>query len=131
MMEQKNLLDLLYNNSPTPMADLISGFRNPKNSNEKRWLVYHKKSPRVFEMFSSFASELVQRGYKNHSARAIIFRIRWETMKPLDDFNPATGEALKISDHHSPYYGRLWMEQNPNHPNFFRTKKIAGGENDE
>jgi len=121
-----DLFDVILAKSKTPMTDLINGLRNPTNKDEERWLSYHRKTPVVFDMFSGFTQELVRRGYRHHSARAIIFRIRWETMKPHDDINPSTGEVLKISDHHSPYYGRLWMEQNPEFANFFKTKKIKG-----
>jgi len=123
-------MDLFDVASNSPMTDLTKGLRQPLNKDEERWLAYHKKTPLVFHLFSKFSNELINRGYKRHSARAIIFRIRWETMKPHDDINPSTGEVLKISDHHSPYYGRLWMEQSPSHKNFFRTKKIKG-ESDE
>ena len=125
-----DLFDCILEASDTSMTSLLKGLRHPVNDDERRWLAYHKKTPVVFDMFNGFTQELVRRGYTHHSARAIIFRIRWETMKPHDDVNPSTGEVLKISDHHSPYYGRLWMEQNPSHAKFFRTKKIKGEVND-
>ena len=118
--------DLSTTNSKTPMSDLLNGTRKPMNKMERRWLLYHRKWPYVFEMFCGFTRDLIQRGYRHHSARAVIFRMRWETMKPHDDINPSTGETLKISNNHSPYYSRLWMEQNPEYLDFFRTTRVRG-----
>ena len=122
--DNMDFFDIISCKPETPMADLLNGTRKPINENEQRWALYHKKSPLVFEMFSEFTCDIIRRGYRHHSARAVLFRIRWETMKPHDDINPSTGKKLKISDHHSPYYGRLWMEQNPDYIDFFRTNKI-------
>ena len=125
-----DLFDVISDNSETPMADLLNGIRKPMNKMERRWLLYHRKLPYVFEMFSGFTRDLIQRGYRHHSARAVIFIMRWETGKPYDDINPSTGETLKISNNHSPYYGRLWMEQNPEYADFFRTTRVKGEGND-
>ena len=36
--------------------------------------------------------------------------------------NPAYD--FKITNNHTPYYSRFWMEKNPQHEGFFRTKSI-------
>ena len=36
------------------------------------------------------------------------------------------GEALKINDHHKPYYARLWMKNNPNHKGVFGIRSVEG-----
>ena len=47
-----DLFDVISDNSETPMADLLNGIRKPMNKMERRWLLYHRKLPYVFEMFS-------------------------------------------------------------------------------
>jgi hypothetical protein len=37
-----------------------------------------------------------------------------------------TAEALKINDHHKPYYARLWMKNNPNHKGVFGIRSVEG-----
>mgnify|MGYP003627211570 CR=1 FL=1 len=100
--------------------------RIPVNEHEERFQEFHFKHPEVYKLFNMFTKELISRGYKNGSAHMVIHRIRWETSTRFMDKNPATGEPLKISNGHFPYYARLWMNLNPNHVGFFRTKKLKG-----
>lgn len=113
-----------------PMESLLRGGRDPVNKDEQRFKEYHLAHPQAFVLFDRFTREAIRRGFKNYSAHGVLERIRWETNKPYDDHNPATGDILKISDHHHPYYARLWMEQNPQFDGFFRTKKLKGQPDD-
>jgi hypothetical protein len=85
---------------------------------EKSFLIFHQQNPHVYELFKKFTKQVIDRGYKQHSARDIIHRIRWETTVVTND-----GE-FKVNDHHSPYYARMWMREHPEHPDFFRTRSV-------
>lgn len=120
-----DLLDIMVGG---PMQSLLDGTRQPRNDDEARFASYHNSHPYVFNLFDKFTRDRISRGFNNFSAHGIIMRIRWETDKPYDDANPITDEPMKISDHHFPYYARLWMERNPEYSDFFRTKKLKGEE---
>lgn len=78
---------------------------------------FNRENPQVYVLFSRFTFQLIKRGFKNYSADAVMHRIRWET-------NVETvGDKFKVNDHHVAFYSRLWMEVNPQHKGFFRTRK--------
>jgi len=78
---------------------------------------YHKKNPHVYEMFEKFTFMTIRAGRKYFSARAIIERMRWQTMIEDDSV------TFKISDHPMPYYARLFEKNNPKYEGFFRKKR--------
>ena len=82
-------------------------------------IAFHKENPIVMELFSQFTQQVIDRGFKNYSARAIFQRIRWETEHPDYDKD----SEFKINDHYSPFYARAWMGLNPEHDGFFRVRK--------
>jgi hypothetical protein len=85
---------------------------------EDRFWEFHEANPKVYELFDRFTKQVIRRGHKNFSSDAILHRIRWET-------NVATnGDKFKINDHFSAYYARLWLENNPDHDGFFRTREL-------
>ena len=50
---------------------------------KKKWWVWHKKNPKVWELFQRFTFEAIRSGRKNYSHWAIIQRIRWERVLGL------------------------------------------------
>jgi hypothetical protein len=85
---------------------------------EKKFYIFHRDNPRVYELFKKFTKQVIDRGYLRHSARDIIHRIRWETTIVTSD------EEFKINDHYSPYYARMWMNDHPQYPDFFATRTV-------
>lgn len=89
-------------------------FANPR---EIAFLAFHADNPDVWTLFDRFAHQAVRSGRPCYSARAIMERIRWhyavETQSP-DEF--------KINNNHTPFYARMWLERNPAHAEFFRTR---------
>lgn len=88
------------------------------NKNAEAFEAFHATNPHVYRLFDQFTRMVIARNYNHHSARDIIHRIRWET-------SITTGDTeFKINDHHSPYYARLWMKNNPEHDGFFQLRRV-------
>lgn len=114
----------LIDPSTVTMRGLLEGARPARNVDENKWAIAHRSRPRLYELFSRFAIELIHAGRQRSSGRMILHRVRWETSLVMPDINTATGEVLKVSDHHSPYLSRLFMEDSPEYEGFFRLKKV-------
>ena len=79
---------------------------------------YHKKHPEVWDLFVSFAFQMIERGYKNYSAKAVFERIRWEK-----DAGGNGVTEFKVGNNHPSFYARRFMRKYPEHDGFFRTRK--------
>jgi len=86
---------------------------------KRKWWEYHKNNPQVYALFCSFTWQLIERGHKNYSAKAVFERIRWHTDVETK------GEPFKLSNNHTAYYARLFMHDFPEYQGFFRTKEIG------
>lgn len=71
---------------------------------------FHAANPDVFAKFSEYAYELISRGCKKFSSDAILHRVRWH---------------LKLNDHFTAHYARMWLAKNPKHPKFFELRKVT------
>ena len=81
---------------------------------------FHRQNPHVYVLFNKFAYRMIYAGLKNGSARLIIERIRWETaVETISD------QPVKINNNYTPRYARLWMNDNPSFPDYFRTRALA------
>lgn len=78
---------------------------------------YHGENPEVYNKFEEFTFQAIKSGRKYFSARAVIERMRWQSM--IED----NTEEFKISDHPMPYYARMFEILNPQHKGFFRKKR--------
>ncbi|KOX53879.1 hypothetical protein ADL19_15015 [Streptomyces purpurogeneiscleroticus] len=85
---------------------------------EKDFHIFHRDNPKVYELFKKFTKEVIDAGFTHHSARDIMRRIVWETTIVTTD------DQYKINNNHTPYYARLWMQQHPEYPGFFRTRAV-------
>ena len=114
----------LFNGS---MRDLITGKRAAINENEQKFAATFLKHPVIYMHFCRFARELIAAGRERASSKMIVERIRWETMvRPTDQGVPNVVEPLKINNNMTAYLARLWLEEHPEHPDFFRTRKASG-----
>jgi hypothetical protein len=50
------------------------------------------------------------------SIKTVYEVVRWEGWE--------RGEGLRLSNNHHAYYARLWLENNPDHPDLFRLKSL-------
>jgi hypothetical protein len=75
-------------------------------------------NPNVWVLFQKFAFEMIRRGFEHYSGRAVVDRLRWETDQPIHD-----GDAFKINNYWSVYYGRKFRDFYPLHADFFRLRE--------
>jgi hypothetical protein len=127
--------DLLnWNIDKDSIVELIEGRRDPKSHLERKFKQYHSDNPQVFNMFSLFTREAIDKGHPHMSADMIAHRIRWEvamgTIERNDENPDKPTLKLKIGNNYIAYYARLWMERNPSHKGFFRTRKVTGDNDD-
>ena len=95
------------------------------DSTREKFLAFHKEYPEVWWYFNKFATFALNRGHTRFSARAVMERVRWETLAgetPLVD-DPRYKSTFKINNNFVPYYARLFMETH-NLPDFFETREI-------
>lgn len=90
----------------------------PKNVLEAQFWTFHESNPQVYLLFSKFATEAAQANRWNFGVGAIFERMRWFTTVET------RGEAFKLNNNYRPYYGRLWMRNNPEHEGFFSTRTL-------
>lgn len=79
---------------------------------------YHKKHPEVWQLFCDFSFQMIDRGYKHYSAKAVFERIRWE--------KDAGGDGVtqfKVGNNYPAFYARAFMKQYPHHDGFFRLRE--------
>lgn len=79
---------------------------------------YHEKHPEVWQLFTDFAFQMINRGYKHYSAKAVFERIRWE--------KDAGGDGVtqfKVGNNHPAFYARAFMKKYPQHNGFFRLRE--------
>jgi len=79
---------------------------------------FHTANPHVWKLFEQFALETIFAGHKHFSADSICHRIRWETDVVT------RGSTLKINDHFTAYYARMFHAAHPEHAGFFRNRVL-------
>ena len=85
---------------------------------EERFRKFHADNPRVYELFCQFAAQIIAAGKQRYSADAVIHRIRWHT-----SIETRSDDGLKINDHFSAAYARLYVRDYPQHSDLFRLRR--------
>lgn len=109
--------DSLFNWSAAPRSRFDP--KDPMSTNERAFWAFHEQHPEFYRSFDHFAGQLLRAGRTYGSAYLICERIRWDTI-----LSGADVDGFKINNNHRPYYARLWMQENPQHPEFFHTREI-------
>lgn len=78
---------------------------------------YDKENPQIYKEFEKTTRTLIGVGKKNYSAMAIMQIIRWHSEVEGND-------SYKVNHNYFPLYARKFMDLNPEHKGFFRTKKL-------
>jgi len=81
-------------------------------------IAYHRKHPEVWRLFCDFSFQMIERGYKHYSAKAVFERIRWE--------KDAGGDGVtqfKVGNNHPAFYARAFVKKYPKHEGFFRMRE--------
>jgi len=84
---------------------------------DRQFRKFHEENPEVWNLFRKFTHLLISRGFKNHSADAVVHRIRWHTTVET------TGSEYKIGNNFVTCYARLFHKTYPEHGDFFRTRE--------
>jgi hypothetical protein len=93
-------------------------FRTRADQIKSSFIAFHKANPVVWKLFCIYTNQLREKGFKNYSARAVIHRVRWHV-----NIETRSEDGLKINDHYSPYYARMYMATYPEAKGFFRNRK--------
>lgn len=80
---------------------------------------FHKAHPEVWDLFCKFTMQMIDRGYRNYSAKAIFERIRWEK----DSVGGDGVTSFKLNNNYTAFYARRFSRINPQHAGFFRTRE--------
>ncbi len=81
---------------------------------------FHAENPEVYYYFRRFAFEAIDNGKEKFSAYAIVHRIRWEIEFETND------PSYKINNNHIAFYARLFIQQFPEHADFFELRALRG-----
>ena len=98
------------------MTDLFD-WRGPPDK-ERKFAEFDAANPEIWRKFEFFTFELINAGRRQHSARDVIHRIRWDTALRADD-----GSGFGVNDHWSPYYARKFHRLHPQYGRFFETRR--------
>ena len=119
MQQRARPIGGLFEQPPVPaLQSDVEPPHSGTDSIKRAWWRWHKMNPHVYELFKRFTLDVIRRGHRNYSSKAIFERIRWHTEIET------TGEEFKMSNNYTPYYARLFMHDFPEHKEFFRTKVL-------
>ena len=86
---------------------------------QRKFEDFHESNPKVWELFKMFSFDVIRTGRKHYSVNAVFERIRWHT-----DIETKSKDSFKLSNNHRAYYARMFNEQFPEYPQFFKTKRL-------
>lgn len=89
-----------------------------------RFKVFHQANPIIWDLFKRYVNELISNGRAHYSVDAVMHRIRWHVDVETK------GESVKLNDHYTAYYGRMFMAKYPEHEGFFELRKRLSAEHD-
>ncbi len=90
---------------------------------ERAFWAFHEENPAIYELFTTFMREVIDRGLERISADQVMHRIRWEC-----DVVTRGGRGFKVNNNFVAYYARLWLHNNPHRRDMFRTRRVRTGE---
>lgn len=77
----------------------------------REFLSFHESNPHVYEQYKNETIEAIANGREAYSSKLITEHNRWD-------------RKFKISNNHTAYYARIFIEENPQYENFFRLRPI-------
>ncbi len=87
-------------------------------SADQKFLEYHEANPMIFAKFVSYAEQLKEAGRTRIGAKAIIERIRWDSLIAAFD------GKFKINNNHTSRYVRLITEKRPDLAPLFAVRSL-------
>jgi hypothetical protein len=99
-------------------------------SSWRSMLEFHEKNLWIYDRLTKICNELWDRGFRHYSMRTIIcvLRFEWDVRTTGQIVVLADGaRAVKLNDHHSPYYARMLIEEKPTQWwDFFELRDVPG-----
>jgi hypothetical protein len=92
---------------------------------EQKFKEFDEANPDVWLLLIKFADEVAKTGRTKYSVKAIFERIRWHT-----EIETKSDTPFKLSNNHTAYYARKYMNTFPYRKGFFRLKKLRGDNNE-
>lgn len=116
---------------PTRLADLLkAGARCDRSS--RKWretLAFHADNPHIYARLRDLCEGLRAKGFTFYSMRTLVCVLRFETdLASTGQDVWIDGELRKVTlnDHHSPYYARMLIEEDPSYAEFFELRSAEG-----
>lgn len=83
------------------------------------WLAYHRATPDIYATICRFADEAIRSGREHLSIGMLSERLRWYTTVE------ARGrvDGFKLNNNYRAFYARLWLQDHPERPDFFETRR--------
>ncbi len=79
---------------------------------------FHAAHPQVYTEFCRRVEQIQARGISHYSADAIMQVVRFHT-----DIDGRPDEPFKVNNNYVRFYADLWLEEHPQHSDFFSTRK--------
>lgn len=99
---------------PRPQFDIFSDSNLTENIAFQRYDLQH---PEVYRRFAELTFEAIKKGFKNFSARGLLWVMRFENgAHPKND-------GFKLNNNYTPYYVRKFVKEFPQHKAFFECRK--------
>ncbi len=86
-------------------------------TSDEKFQAYHESNPQVFEAFVRYTSQLVMAGRTRAGAKAIMERIRWDSIIGGDD-------EFKVNNNYTARFVRLLIKQRPHLAYLFSTRSL-------
>jgi hypothetical protein len=88
---------------------------------QNKFKEFDDANPQIWELFVKYTQEVISAGKKRYSSKAVFERIRWHT-----NIETQSDVEFKLSNNHTAYYARKYMEVFPEMEGFFKIKELRG-----
>ena len=78
---------------------------------------FHTDNPIIWYHFKRFTFAVIGAGRDHYSSQAVFQRLRWHT-----NFEVIGGPSIKLNDHFSPFYARMFHVAYPAYAEFFMVR---------
>jgi hypothetical protein len=100
----------LFDATPQKPTDATS---HAEPTLEEKFKKFDADNPQVFEAFQQIATQLLARGRRQHGARAILERVRWDLSLTT------TGDDFKLNNNFVALYARKLIAEDSRFSKFF------------
>ncbi len=92
-------------------------------------LAFHNANPHVYKRLREICDDLRRTGWSHYSMRTLVCVLRFEAdLASRGEEVRIDGAARKVAlnDHHSVYYARMLIEEDPSYADFFELRAAEG-----